>query len=249
MDGVGTFYKLTRADGRDFWTGLVDYAAAYRTGSVLRHPLYGYLPPSQAADNTYFSVATAPSATLGNYIFEPDTPNLVPPSRLFEVEAVGKVTPLERFGRHDWRALQAMRVTKEHPAERVLGPNHEAVTAFFAAVKAKSGADLKRLAPSPRVISAQEYLRFMKGLLPYPGMYCLTLYLTLPCRFWALAATGNDTTPAYFAVRDALVTAAWGIATEGVLPRQVTERLTRSWRGVFGPVRARKENRGRELRP
>lgn len=34
-----TYYKATRPDGTDFRTGTIDYAAALRTGEIIRHLL------------------------------------------------------------------------------------------------------------------------------------------------------------------------------------------------------------------
>ena len=230
------FYKLTRSDGRDFWSGRIDYACAYRTGEVLWHPLHGKTALDHENDASYFSVATAPSATLGNFIYDPKTPNLVPPCRLFEVEPVGEESAIERLGGHEWRALQALRVTKEHPAELVLGPNHKAVVTFYSTLKALSVTDLKLLALTQRVVSGSEYAQLMSRLIRCSGMYCLAVYLGLVFRYYAKKATGTTKGTVYPALRDALITTSLGIATKGALPEHERVPLIRNWRTVFGEV-------------
>ena len=111
-----TCYKATRPDGRDFYSGTVDYAAALLDGTVVEHPAFdrkggaaGYLSVSvSAADCTGFRW----------------------PCRLFVVEPVGLAF---RVGDDlpNKRAVRALRVVEERPAWEAFGPNGEAVVAVI----------------------------------------------------------------------------------------------------------------------
>ena len=74
---MSAYYKATRPDGTDFYTGTIDYAAALATGDVIRHP------GKQTWDlpESYLSVSVEPADCTG---FEW-------PCRLFRVEPVGPV--------------------------------------------------------------------------------------------------------------------------------------------------------------
>lgn len=108
-------YKATRPDGRDHRTGTIDYAAALKSGEVIRHPAqFRRNEPS-----TYFSVATAPTACTG----------MEWPCRLFRVE------PVSRAWRNDGlaykRCCSALRVVEELPPHEALGPQGQEVAALI----------------------------------------------------------------------------------------------------------------------
>ena len=71
-----TYFKATRPDGRDFYTGTVDYAGALASGETLVHP-----SPHKRGASGYWSVATVPTDCTG----------MSWPCRLFEVEPVEPV--------------------------------------------------------------------------------------------------------------------------------------------------------------
>jgi hypothetical protein len=120
-----TYYKATRPDGTDFYTGKVDYAAALASGEVIRHP--GERVKDDAA--TYLSVSIAAADCTGAQW----------PCRLFRVEPVGRATKASDLPNK--RCVSALRVVQELPAHLSLGPNGEAVAAFIAGCAAMNKAD------------------------------------------------------------------------------------------------------------
>ncbi|WP_177204458.1 hypothetical protein [Streptomyces sp. CC53] len=113
------YYKATRTDGFDFFSGTVDYAGALASGKpVKRKPAtdeYGAIQFACCSDTVYHA-SDAPSETLigGEW-----------PCRLFE----GTGRPVAQEGhKHGFRSL---RVLGEVPAWQALGPNGEAVAALI----------------------------------------------------------------------------------------------------------------------
>lgn len=128
--GMTTYYKATRVDGTDFYTGTVDYAAALASGEVIRHPA------NKVRDQpaTYFSVSVRAS----------DCTNFKWPCRLFRVEPVGRVMA-NLAASPNKRAVSALRVVEELPAHMALGPNGEQVAAFIERVRALSAEQIRAL--------------------------------------------------------------------------------------------------------
>ena len=73
-----TYYKATRPDGTDFYSGDIDYGAALLSGEVVRHPKAKKVRDAPA---TYLSVSVEPADCTG----------FSWPCRLFRVEPVGRV--------------------------------------------------------------------------------------------------------------------------------------------------------------
>jgi hypothetical protein len=117
---VTALYKATRANGTDFRTGRVDYAAALVSGEILRHPTSTKIVKNEAS--TYLSVSVEPAETLIGGAW---------PCRLFRVEADGKIMDDLSASQHK-RAVLGMRVVEELPAHLALGPNGEEVAALIA---------------------------------------------------------------------------------------------------------------------
>ena len=118
---MSTYYKATRPDGTDFYTGSVNYAEALASGEVLRH---SETKKRRDDPQTYFSVSVEPADCTG----------FSWPCRLFRVEPVGQVmgsrrNPLQASPHK--RAVSALRVVEELPAWMALGPNGEAVAALI----------------------------------------------------------------------------------------------------------------------
>jgi hypothetical protein len=114
------FYKATQDDGFDFRTHTVDYAGAFDSGEVVRHPSRpGRMIPDEPS--TYLSVSVEPAETLiGGWW----------PCRLFCVEPEGDV--LDGLAASPYkRACLALRVVEEMPAWQALGPNGRAVAALI----------------------------------------------------------------------------------------------------------------------
>jgi len=123
------YYKATRPDGRDFFSGTIDYAAALVSGDVIRHP------DQRVKDDpsTYLSVSVEPADCTG----------FSWPCRLFRVEPVGRA--IEASDLPNKRAVSALRVVEELPAHMALGPNGEAVAALLERVRAMTPKQIRRL--------------------------------------------------------------------------------------------------------
>jgi hypothetical protein len=128
---VTVYYKATRPDGRDFYTGTIDYADALASGEVIRHPS----SKKVAGDaGTYLSVSTEPADCTG----------FSWPCRLFRVEPVGRVGKADASLRHK-RTTRALRVVEELPAWMALGPNGEEVARFIASCSTLTSETARKL--------------------------------------------------------------------------------------------------------
>lgn len=106
-----TFWKATREDGTDFYTGIIHYVP----GEVVRHPE----PDLDGDASGYLSVADAPTECTG----------MSWPCKLFEVEPVGDC---RRVGVMPHKiACVAMRVVREVDARLALGPQADEVVALI----------------------------------------------------------------------------------------------------------------------
>jgi hypothetical protein len=129
------YYKATRPDGTDFRTGTIDYAAAFASGEVIRHPAAKKV---QGDASTYLSVSVSASDCIG----------FSWPCRLFRVEPIGRAGKDPRFPNK--RTIRAGRVAEELPAHLAFGPNGEAVVAFLEAVRRLSMSECERLLATRR---------------------------------------------------------------------------------------------------
>lgn len=125
------YYKATRPDGRDFYSGTIDYAAALASGEVIRHPSKRKVRNDAG---TYLSVSTEPADCTGFRW----------PCRLFRVEPVGRVGTSGDYPHK--RTTRALRVVEELPAWQALGPNGERVAAFIDALGTLTADDWRRVA-------------------------------------------------------------------------------------------------------
>ena len=123
------YYKATRPDGADFYTGTVNYAAALASGEPL---------PELSGDGEFpgpgwYHLATVPTECVG----------MSWPCRLFEVEPVGDVFMTLR---HPHKiGARSVRVLREVEAHRVFGPQGEQVAALIERCRTLSSAELDRL--------------------------------------------------------------------------------------------------------
>lgn len=121
---MGIFYKAVQQNGRDFYSGRVDYASLCGTGEtlpvlpkVIGH--YGFDGPQCCTGDVYHaSVAKADTLIGGSW-----------PCRLFEVEG----EPVAEEGTK--RGFYALKVVRELPAHEALGPNGVALLALFAEIE------------------------------------------------------------------------------------------------------------------
>jgi len=125
-------YKCTRPDGRDFYTGTVDYGAALASGEPL--PELPELPGDDVFPGPgWYHLATVPTECVG----------MSWPCRLFEVEPVGDVF---MDSEHPHKiGCRSVRVLREVPAWRALGPQGEQVVALIERCRRLSAAEMNRL--------------------------------------------------------------------------------------------------------
>lgn len=124
------YYKATRPDGTDFFTGSIDYAAALKSGDILVHP-EKFVRNDPA---TYFSVAIAPTNCTG----------MRWSCRLFRVEPVGRVRRNNSIVAK--RCCSRLRVVEELPAHEALGPQGAEVAALIERCKTLTADEATRLA-------------------------------------------------------------------------------------------------------
>ncbi|MCT1689890.1 hypothetical protein M3B11_02765 [Brevibacterium sp. p3-SID960] len=108
-----TFWKATRPDGTDFYSGTIDYAAALTSGQpVTIHEA----DDPRCCTGTVLHASTAPTETLigGSW-----------PCRLFEVTG----TPVAKEGRK--RGFFSLTVIREVDAHLAFGPQGERVAALI----------------------------------------------------------------------------------------------------------------------
>lgn len=124
-----TYYKATRPDGTDFYSGTVDYAGHLETGKPLprKSKEYGYF---ECCSQTVYHAADTPSETLigGSWL-----------CRLFEVTGRPVATEGHKFG------FRSLRVVREIPAWQALGPNGEKVAALIERIRACTAAEIDQL--------------------------------------------------------------------------------------------------------
>lgn len=130
------FFKSTRPDGTDFYSGSVDYAAALTSGEPL---------PELSGDAMefpgpgWYHLATVPTECVG----------MSWPCRLFEVEPVGDVFMdiglLHNTAHPHKIGARSVRVLREIEAHRVFGPQGEQVAALIERCRTLSAAEFDRL--------------------------------------------------------------------------------------------------------
>ena len=127
--GVMTWWKATRPDGTDFYTGTVDYAAALASGE----PTPELSGEGEFPGEGWYHLATVPTECVG----------MLWPCRLFEVEPVGDQT-LDT--EHPYKVgCRQVRVVREVDGHIALGPQGADVVALIARARALTGDDVKRL--------------------------------------------------------------------------------------------------------
>lgn len=113
------FYKTTRLDGCDIWTGKYDYGAAAATGAVLRHSTSTAIDLSRR--ETHFSISREVGDAMGSGAV---------PYRLFRLEVIGPAVP-RKAPETTWYAVLAVRVVEELEPRLALGPQNRELTEFL----------------------------------------------------------------------------------------------------------------------
>ena len=127
-----TYYKSTRMDGTDFFSGRVDYGSALLSGEPVEHPVK--MPwRLRASAPHYLSVATVATGCEG----------MKWPCRLFRVEPVGRLR--RSLSYPHVRGVAALRVVEELPGHMALGPQGEHVAALIARAALLTDAEVEGL--------------------------------------------------------------------------------------------------------
>ena len=125
-----TFYKATRPDGTDFYTGTVDYAAALASGD----PTPALSGTGEFPGEGWYHLATVPTECVG----------MLWPCRLFEVEPVGERR--EDTQNHPYKVgCAAVRVVREVDGHVALGPQGAEVAALIEKSATLTADDVRRL--------------------------------------------------------------------------------------------------------
>ena len=218
------FYKATRPDGTDFYTGTVDYAAALASGEPLPE-----LPGDVAFPGPgWYHLATVPTECVG----------MGWPCRLFEVQPVGSVHT--DTGHPHKIGTTSVRVLREVDAHLALGPQGEQVAALIGRCRVLSGVEVDRLAVAWNAT---------RGAADRDVTWVAALIATRAAAWeasWDAAARHAATR---HAVRDAVraATRAAGDAAGALLCRDLIGQapgwdqdaydwLTGPWRQIIGPL-------------
>ncbi len=206
------FFKATRPDGTDFYTGTVDYGAALASGDTIRLD----------SDETEFPgpgwlhLATVPTECDG----------MTWPCRLFEVEPVGE---FHRGEGHPYKiGCREVRVLRELPAHEAFGPQGEQVAALIERARCLTAAEIKRLhaawyaARAAARYAAWDAAWYAAG---YAAGYAARG-----------AAWGAARDAARGAARDAAWDAAWSLVARDLISAEHYTALTGPWRSALGPI-------------
>lgn len=145
MSEVVLYYKATRPDGTDFFSGTIDYAGALASGEVVRHPKAG--DPVDHDASTYLSVSVSAADCTGFRW----------PCRLFRVEPDD---PRESGDYPSKRTCKSLRVVEELPAWQAFGPNGEQVVGIIEKASRLTTDQARRLAAAWAVARAAAYAAY-----------------------------------------------------------------------------------------
>ena len=233
-----TFYKATRPDGTDFYTGTVNYAAALASGE----PTPALSGEGEFPGRGWYHLATVPTECVG----------MSWPCRLFEVEPVGdQVVDSE----HPHKiGCAAVRVVREVDGHIALGPQGAEVVALIGRTRTLTGDEVKRLgAARGAAWYATGYAAwYAAGDAARDAAWGAAGYAAWYAAGDAVrdAARGAVGYVAWDAARDAAWDAAWYAARDAAVALVSRDRighhpgwdqaaydlLTGPWRSVIGPA-------------
>ena len=212
------FYKATRPDGTDFYTGTVDYAAALTSGKPLPE-----LPGDVAFPGPgWYHLATVPTECVG----------MGWPCRLFEVQPVGSVHT--DTGHPHKIGTTSVRVLREVDAHLALGPQGEQVAALIGRCRSLTGDELDRLYAAwvAALVSARVAVRIAAW-----DAARIAVRIAAQDTAWVAARDA-----AQDAGRVAVQDAALGLLCRDLIgqhpgwDQDAYDRLTGPWRDVIGPI-------------
>jgi hypothetical protein len=179
------FYKATRPNGTDFYTGTIDYAAALQTGASIWKPgrfkRFPNNPEFCTSDVLHASDAPAETLVGGQW-----------PCRLFEVTGKPVAQEGHKFG------FQRLKVERELPAWQALGPNGERVVAVIDRASRLTSDEIEALAATWDATATPSVARDDAWKASWGGT-------------WYVARDAARDI-AWDAARDAALSAAWTVA-------------------------------------
>ena len=220
------YFKATRPDGTDFYTGRVDYAAALASGEPL---------PELSGDVKFpgpgwYHLAAVPTECVG----------MSWPCRLFEVEPVGDVF---MDTAHPYKiGARSVRVLREIDAHRVFGPQGEQAVALIERCRVLSGAEVNRLSAAWTAARDDAWYATWdaaRGAALRAAWYA-AWYATWDAAWYATWDAAWYAT--WDAARDAAGDAVWGLLCRDLIgqhdgwDQDAYDRLTGPWRDVIGPI-------------
>lgn len=217
---MARYWKATRLNGTDFFTGAIDYAYAQATGQPVVHPR----PERGCSARGYFSVATTATDCTG----------MEWPCRLFVVEPIGETwVPDPSDLPHKVACLQ-LRVVEELPATLALGPQGEQVAALIERRESLTSADAKRLDAAWSNNYRGNYCswREARGVAYYHGR--AAAWEAAAIRSPAMKTRGLNCRFANAAV--AAEAAISALVSRDLISREDYEALTGAWRHAIGPL-------------
>ena len=205
---MSSYYKATRPDGTDFYTGTVDYGAALASGDTIRLD----------SDETEFPgpgwlhLATVPTECDG----------MTWPCRLFEVEPVGDVHHDED---HPHKiGCREVRVLRELPAHEAFGPQGEQVAALIERARCLTAAEIKRLH------AAGDAAWDAARAAAWDAARAAARYAAWDAARAAAGYAAGDA--AGYAAGDA----AWSLVARDLISAEHYTALTGPWRSALGPI-------------
>jgi hypothetical protein len=227
---MSSYYKATRPDGTDFYTGTVDYGAALASGDTIRLD----------SDETEFPgpgwlhLATVPTECDG----------MTWPCRLFEVEPVGE---FHRGEGHPHKiGCREVRVLRELPAHEAFGPQGEQVAALIERARCLTAAEIKRLHAA--WYAARAAARAAARYAAWDAARAAARYAAWDAAWDARRGVvrgegrGGDAAgdaagyAAGYAAGDAAGYAAWSLVARDLISTDAYDTLTRPWGEVIGPI-------------
>lgn len=147
------WYKATRPDGTDFYSGTVNYAAACGTGLPVTAPTGSPCDPADRA-TAYLSLSREPGEALTGagwrgpawpcrlFVCTPVGDVAAEPDQMWQPCVPGNAAEASRIDM-SWKGrVRSLTVEAEVPAHLALGPNGEAVAAILSRVARLTRAEL-----------------------------------------------------------------------------------------------------------
>ncbi len=210
-----TFWKATRPDGTDFYTGTIDYAAALASGQPVTLP---EVDNPICCTGTVLHASTVPAGTLIGGAW---------PCRLFEVTG----TPVAEEGSK--RGFFSLTVIREVDVHLALGPQGEHVAALIDRARRLGHQEPESLRAARD--AARDAAQAAAGGAAEDAAWAAIRGTS------RVAAWGAAVNAAWGAAWEAVRDAAWALVVRDLIgqhnfKQEHYDLLTRPWRTVIGPI-------------